>query len=147
MINKILKNEILTYISRLVVGFVLIVASVPKIADSATFAKSIAAYNLFPYFIVSSSALVVPWLELILGLFLIFGILLRGSSLLSSALFFFFSILIAVTLLRGLSIDCGCFGFDGAALSWKRLLEDVGLILLSLQIFYHTTRKNLNQII
>jgi putative oxidoreductase len=146
MINKILKNEILTYISRLIVGFVLIVASVPKIADPAAFAKSIEAYNLFPHFIVFSSALVVPWLELISGLFLIFGILLRGSSLLSSVLFSFFSILIAVTLLRGLSIDCGCFGFDGAALSWKRLLEDVGLILLSLQIFYHTTRKNLNQI-
>jgi putative oxidoreductase len=146
MINKILMNKSLTFISRLVVGFVLIVASVPKIADPAAFAKSIEAYNLFPHFIVSSSALVVPWLELILGLFLIFGILLRGSSLLSSVLFFFFSILIAVTLLRGLSIDCGCFGFDGAALSWKRLLEDVGLILLSLQIFYHTTRKNLNQI-
>ena len=146
MINKILKNKTLTYVSRLIVGFIFIVAGVPKIANPAVFAKSIEAYNLFPYFIVSASALVIPWLELILGLFLIFGILLRGSSLLSSILFFFFSIVIAVSLLRGLSIDCGCFGFDGVALSWKKLLEDVGLLLLSLQIYYHTSRKKLNQI-
>jgi len=136
MINKILKNQIVTYISRIIVGFIFIVASIPKIADPAAFAKSMEAYSLFPNFILPGAALVVPWLELVLGLLLIFGILLRGSSLLSSILFIFFSIIIAISLLRGLSIDCGCFGTDGAALSLKRLFEDLGLLILSIQIFY-----------
>jgi putative oxidoreductase len=145
MVVKILQNNTFTFISRAVVGFIFVVASIPKIADTTSFMKSIEVYGLFPYFIISITAIFLPWLELVVGVFLIFGILLRGSSLLSSVLFFTFSILITVTLLRGLSIDCGCFGSDGASLSWKRLIEDVGLLILSLQILSGSIKTNVHQ--
>ncbi|MBU2636496.1 MAG: DoxX family membrane protein [Bacteroidetes bacterium] len=138
MFRKFIDNKLLTYIARVVVGFVLIIASVPKIAEPSTFAKSIQAYQIVPGFLVNLFALSIPWLELVIGIFLIFGLLLRGSSLLSAVLFSAFSVLIAVSLFRGLSIDCGCFGLDGAPLSWSRFFENIGLLLLSLQIFYNS---------
>lgn len=138
MFRKFIDNKLLTYIARVVVGFVLIIASVPKIAEPSAFAKSIQAYQIVPGFLVNLFALSIPWLELVIGIFLIFGLLLRGSSLLSAVLFSAFSVLIAVSLFRGLSIDCGCFGLDGAPLSWNRFFENIGLLLLSLQIFYNS---------
>lgn len=138
MFRKFIDNKLLTYIARVVVGFVLIIASVPKIAEPSAFAKSIQAYQIVPGFLVNLFALSIPWLELVIGIFLIFGLLLRGSSLLSAVLFSAFSVLIAVSLFRGLSIDCGCFGLDGAPLSWSRFFENIGLLLLSLQIFYNS---------
>jgi uncharacterized membrane protein YphA (DoxX/SURF4 family) len=140
MISKITDNKTLSYIARVVVGFVLIMASIPKVAEPIAFAKSIQAYQIVPTFLVNISAISIPWLELVIGIFLIFGLLLRGSSLLSAALFAAFSILIAVSLFRGLSIDCGCFGLDGAPLSWSRFLEDIVLLFLSLQIFFNSIK-------
>ncbi len=140
MIRKIIDSKLLTYIARVIIGFVLIMASVPKVAEPIAFAKSIQAYQIVPTFLVNIFAISIPWLELVIGIFLIFGLLLRGSSLLSAALFAAFSVLIAISLFRGLSIDCGCFGLDGAPLSWSRFLEDIVLFLLSLQILYQTIR-------
>ncbi|MDI6803796.1 MAG: MauE/DoxX family redox-associated membrane protein [Bacteroidota bacterium] len=140
MIRKVIGNKFLTYASRVVVGFVLIMASVPKVAEPAAFAKSIQAYQILPPFFINVFAISIPWLELVIGIFLIFGLLLRGSSLLSAILFAAFSVLIAVSLLRGLSIDCGCFGLDGAPLSWSRFFEDIGLLLLSILIYYNSIK-------
>lgn len=144
MISKIIDNKTLTYITRVVVGFVLIMASVPKVAEPIAFAKSIQAYQIVPTFLVNIFAISIPWLELVIGIFLIFGLLLRGSSLLSAALFAAFSVLIAISLFRGLSIDCGCFGLDGAPLTWSRFFEDIGLLLLSLHIYYQSSRTKAN---
>lgn len=140
MISKIIDNKTLSYIARVVVGFVLIMASIPKVAEPIAFAKSIQAYQIVPTFLVNISAISIPWLELVIGIFLIFGLLLRGSSLLSAALFAAFSILIAVSLFRGLSIDCGCFGLDSAPLSWRRFFEDIGLLILSLLVYYNSKK-------
>jgi uncharacterized membrane protein YphA (DoxX/SURF4 family) len=141
MISKITDNKTLSYIARVVVGFVLIMASIPKVAEPIAFAKTIQAYQIVPTFLVNISAISIPWLELVIGIFLIFGLLLRGSSLLSAALFAAFSILIAVSLFRGLSIDCGCFGPNSSPLSWMRFCEDIGLMLFSILIYQISKNK------
>ncbi len=132
---KFLENKYLIFISRLVVGFILVIAAVTKIAEPEAFAKSILAYKLIPLFLVNIVAIIIPWIELIIGIFLIFGIFLGGSSLLSAGLFCMFAIIIAISLLRGLEINCGCFGADTSPLGWKRFYEDIGLIILSIHVF------------
>jgi putative oxidoreductase len=147
MFKKFLKNNILTFISRVIVGFVFIVAAIPKIADPNSFVRSIEAYQAIPLVLIIPTALVVPWLEFVIGVFLIIGLWQRGSSFLSALLFFMFTILIGVSLWRGLAIDCGCFGAGGSVISWKRLLEDAILFLLSIQILYASkiTKQKINQ--
>ncbi len=137
---KILSNRYLQYTFRYIVGFVLIIAAIPKIAAPSFFAKSIEAYQLIPTIFINLTALFIPWAELLIGIFLLVGVMLRGSALLSAGLFAAFSILIAISLLRGLSIDCGCFGPNNSPLSWMRFWEDLGLLLLSILIF-HTSKS------
>ncbi len=127
------------YISRFIIGLVFIIAAIPKIADPLTFAKSIEAYQIIPLFLVNITALILPWIELLIGIFMLIGFLLRGSSLLSIFLFIAFSIMIAVTLIRGLSIDCGCFGNLDSPLTIYRLIED--LILLGFAVYVYLSIK------
>lgn len=141
-IKHYLKNGIVHFIIRIIVGFVLIVAAVPKIADPASFAKAIEAYQLVPQVMINIFSILIPWGELLLGIFLIIGVMLRGSAFLTTALFGIFSIIIAISLFRGLSIDCGCFGPNSSPLNWMRFWEDIGLVLLSILI-YHTSKNQL----
>ncbi len=140
---KILNNKYLIYLFRFTVGFVLIIAAIPKIADPASFAKSIEAYQLIPAIFINLTALFIPWGELIIGIFLIAGFMLRSNAILSALLFATFSVIIAVSLLRGLSIDCGCFGANSSPLSWMRFVEDIVLMLFSI-IIYQTSKNQLS---
>lgn len=142
---KILSNKYLIFVFRLAVGFVFIIAAIPKIADPSSFAKSIEAYQLMPAISINLAALLIPWIELLIGIFLIAGFMLRGSAVLSVSLFAVFSIIIAVSLMRGLSIDCGCFGANSSPLNWMRFWDDIGLMLLSILI-YHTSKNQLRYI-
>lgn len=140
---KILSNKYLTFAFRFLVGFIFLIAAIPKIADPSSFVKSIEAYQLIPTIFINLTALFIPWVELLIGLFLLVGVMLRGSAILSAGLFAAFSIIIAISLLRGLSIDCGCFGPNSSPLTWMRFWEDIGLLLLSILIFYNS-KKSIN---
>lgn len=128
-----LSNKYLLLVVRLFLGSMFIVASIDKIAAPDAFAANIVAYKLVPYALVNAMALFTAWLELLCGIFLVGGVYLRGSSALVSAMLVVFIIAIASALLRELKIDCGCFGKEHATpVSWMKVLEDVGLLVLAL---------------
>ncbi len=134
-------KNILFYISRYIIGFVFIIAAIPKIADPSVFARSIEAYQFLPTYLINLTALILPWLELLVGLFLIIGFSLKGSAVLSVVLLTSFSILISIALLRGLTIDCGCFGNIESPLTISRLIEDLILLILSVYVVYIAIKK------
>jgi putative oxidoreductase len=128
-----LSNQYLVFVSRVILGVVFIVASVDKIAVPEAFAVAIQAYRLIPVQAVNLSALVVPWLELVAGVFLVAGILVRPGAVILCGLLVFFVGAMASALLRGLTIDCGCFGsVYSTPVSWTRIGEDLVLLLLGL---------------
>jgi len=131
-----LSNKYLLLIVRLFLGGMFIVASIDKIAAPDAFAANIVAYKLIPYAAVNIMALVIPWLELLCGIFIIGGVYLRGSSALISILLGVFIVAIVTALLRELKIDCGCFGKEHATpVTWMKVVEDIGLLVLSLYIY------------
>jgi hypothetical protein len=42
---------------------------------------------------------------------------------------------ISSAVLRGLNINCGCFGGDGAPVGWGKVLEDVALLVPAWLVF------------
>ncbi|HTK81964.1 MAG TPA: MauE/DoxX family redox-associated membrane protein [Bacteroidota bacterium] len=128
-----LSNKYILAVVRIFLGSVFIVASIDKISAPDAFAASIVAYKLVPYAAVNILALVIPWLELVCGIFLIGGVYVRGSSFALSVLLTVFIVAIITALLRELKIDCGCFGKEHATpVSWMKVGEDLGLLLLSM---------------
>lgn len=134
---KLLSNRLLMFAARCVLGTVFIVAAMDKIAIPETFAISVEAYHLVPVQLVNVFAIVVPWIELLCGIFLVAGVFVRGSALLLSSLLGVFIFAIVSALMRQLKIDCGCFGPAHATpIGWEKVLEDIGLLVLGMYLYF-----------
>lgn len=95
--------------ARWMLGIIFIYASYDKILHPAAFAKAVYNYQILPDMLINLTALILPWMELLLGFFLIAGIWLAGATALVNLLLIIFSTAIFFNLARGLNIHCGCF--------------------------------------
>ncbi|MBW2000497.1 MAG: DoxX family membrane protein, partial [Deltaproteobacteria bacterium] len=88
-------------VCRLFLGAVFVHASLDKIHDPEAFAKAVYNYQILPDLLVNIVAIVLPWLELVVGIFLITGLLLPGSVFLAKALMLVFFGAILFNMARG----------------------------------------------
>ncbi len=136
--------------ARLVVGVVWVWAGAVKVLDPVSSIAAVRAYELLPGSLVEPVGYGLPALELVVGLALIAGAMTRGAAVLSAVLLTVFIVGIVSAWVRGLEIDCGCFGGGGTepGASSKYPLEiarDVGLLALSLLLVWlRTTRLALD---
>jgi uncharacterized membrane protein YphA (DoxX/SURF4 family) len=135
--KKVLANKYLLLSSRIVLGFIFIYAGIEKISDPDGFARAINNYKLLPFSIINIAAFSLPWIEVTTGILLIFGVTVKENAFIISALLGVFIIAIAVSLLRGLNIDCGCFGTtSGSKVDIQKLFENILLMILGIQLVY-----------
>ena len=127
---------IVYFAARWVLGVVFIYASIHKILDPAAFAEAVYNYQILPDGLVNLTALVIPWLELFLGVFLIIGFWMPGATVLSALLFMTFMAALAYNLARGLDISCGCFSTSPAAetIGVRTVLRDGIFLVVSLYL-------------
>ena len=131
-----IRNKYILIAFRLVVGGMFVWAGVSKIIDPLGFAQNIANHRVFPEGISFFLALVLPWIEVICGVLLILGIFRSASALLLSGFLAVFLVLSTVTILRGIDIDCGCFGSLSGKVDYKLILMDSVLLFFSLNIYF-----------
>ena len=103
------KAGIFTAIARLSIGALFIYSSLPKLRQPYDFLGNVYEYELVGPSTGVLVAVVLPWLELVIGICLLGGILVSGAFLLSVALGAVFTFAQASALYRGLGISCGCF--------------------------------------
>jgi uncharacterized membrane protein YphA (DoxX/SURF4 family) len=100
-----------TLVSRLVLGGIMFLAGLTKLGVPTTMKQSILAYEInLPPFVVDLMANALPILEVGIGVWLLIGLFTRFSAVVSMVLMAIFTIAITQAWIRGLSIDCGCFG-------------------------------------
>jgi uncharacterized membrane protein YphA (DoxX/SURF4 family) len=105
--------DVLGTLGRLALAAVWITSGAIKLFDPHGTVASVKAYQLIPDNLVSLVAAVLPFLELALGLLLLFGVGVRIVAVLSGLLLLVYIAGIAQSWARGLTIDCGCFGGGG----------------------------------
>jgi putative oxidoreductase len=124
--HAVISNRYLLLAVRLILGFLFVFASIEKISQPEELSKAIMNYHLVFIPAVNVLAIVLPWIELFAGLFLLSGILVRASSLLLTLLLCVFALAIGISIARGLDISCGCFGTMAARkVGWTAIGEDV----------------------
>lgn len=138
VMRRLLENDYSVAATRIILGFILIVASIDKIADPNAFGVSIGYYRIFNTTIIMLIATILPWVELLCGMSLVFGVAVRGGSLVSFAMLVIFTAAVISGIVRGLDISCGCFTQDPKVdkIGWLKVAENSGLIFLSIAAFF-----------
>jgi len=134
---------------QIALGAVFVASAIPKLVDPPAFAHMIYNYRLLPGTLVNALALVMPWVELLVGVLLVLGAWRREAALVAALLLVVFLGAIGWNLLRGHAIDCGCFDVRSAGktpgelladMKWV-MLRDVGLLLLAGQVLLATSPR------
>jgi len=140
LLKDILTDRYTVLTFRVLLGVVFVYASLDKIANPQDFAKIIYNYKILPSFLINITAITLPWIELICGLFLIGGIFTESSSL---VIFFLLVIFIMGTsinvFIRGIDINCGCFttSLTAKKSGAELVIREIILLLMSLQVFLY----------
>lgn len=103
---------IIFHASRFFLGAVFLYASYDKILHPQAFAQAVYNYQVLPDGLINLTALVLPWLELLIGICLISGLWLPGATVISICILAIFVGALVFNLIRGLDIHCGCFSTE-----------------------------------
>ena len=133
-------------LARLVLGGVLLAAGLLKYQHLDKSQMAVRAYEMLPIALANLLGIILPFLEIAVGVLLVIGAAVRISAIVGGVLMGAFMIGIAQAWARGLSIDCGCFGGGGqvepgTANYLPELLRDGGLALLAIYLFRYPQSK------
>jgi len=129
--------EAAVFLVRVLLGALLLVAGALKVGHAAELAAALASYRLLPAAIVGPLALALPYVEILLGLYLIVGLFTRVIAIVSAVAFVCYAGAIASAVARHIAANCGCFGpNDSAVADWPHVAFDLALALASLFVAY-----------
>lgn len=124
------RGRALVVVLRLVVAAIFLVAALPKIADPGSFATDIDNYRIVPDALIGPVAVGLPLLEALVGVALITGVHARGAAIVASAMLVGFAFGMVQAIVRGIDLDCGCFGhLVETQVSWMTVTRNVVLTI------------------
>jgi len=117
---------------RVLLGGLLLVAGGLKLGHPAELAATIAGYRILPAAIAGLLALALPYVEMLLGLYLIVGLFTRVVAIVSAIQFVCYAGAIASAVIRHIAANCGCFGpNDSSVADWPHVGFDLALAAAS----------------
>jgi len=133
-------------LARLILGGVLLAAGLLKYQHLDKSQMAVRAYDIVPISLANFLGIVLPFVEIAVGILLILGAAIRISSLVGGFLMAIFIFGISQAWVRGLSIDCGCFGgggqvAPGTASYLPEILRDSALAVISIYLFRRPQSK------
>jgi putative oxidoreductase len=130
------KKQLIEYgiaVTRIYLALVFLISGLEKINDLSSFAQSIENYRILPIYLVNIVAIIVPWLEVIAGAFLLLGIYIKENSVIILLLLSIFTLGVLSAILRNLDIDCGCQGTSsGQKVGLLKILENISLLVVAI---------------
>jgi uncharacterized membrane protein YphA (DoxX/SURF4 family) len=158
MIDTTLRSDRLRWIStavRVVLGATMLYAGIVKLLEPSEALRAVQAYRILPPAIDDFVAYGLPLLEMAVGALLLLGLATRPAAWITGGLMVVFIAGVASAWIRGLSIDCGCFGGGGDVAATGKIgrytseiLRDVGLLALAAWLIrFPASRLALDQVV
>jgi uncharacterized membrane protein YphA (DoxX/SURF4 family) len=128
--------DVIGTLARLGLAAVWIASGVIKLLDPGQTYLAVKAYDVLPTPMIGPVADALPLVELCLGMLLLVGIGVRLNAALSAALLLVFVAAVSQAWMRGLNIECGCFGGGGEVAAdetryGEELLRDAAFLALA----------------
>jgi len=131
-------------------GLLLALAGFSKIDSPLALLAGIYSYQVpVPDWLAESLSVALPWIEILLGAALVFGLLQRVTIPAALLLLVAYTLLTAQAWWRGLPIECGCLDFSGfhPALAFLETpagstLRNLGLLLVTAAVSFLQTSKD-----
>jgi protein-disulfide isomerase len=123
--------------ARLLLFAVWLLAGVNKIGSPRAFLRAVRAYDATPEWLSQAIAYGLPTLEIALAVVLLLGVATRYAATVSAVLFGVFLIGIVQASVRGIKLECGCFGGGGTTTQNTSYTLDIArdLGLLAVAVF------------
>jgi hypothetical protein len=147
-LSLLLGNSRFQFLCQVVLGGIFIYASIGKIIDPKGFMIIISNYKLLPNFLVKLTAIGLPWIELILGIFLFANIYPKKTASVLSTLLIIFMLVLVINIIRGIDSNCGCFSTNPDASHsslWLTIVRDIFFISLGIIIIFFGKNKLLEK--
>ena len=123
---------IAVFIIRVLLGGLLLAAGALKVGHASELAATVASFRLLPPPIAGPLALALPYVELLLGAYLVAGLFTKIVASLVALQFLCYAGAIASAVVRHISANCGCFGpNDSATADWPHVAFDLFLAAAS----------------
>jgi uncharacterized membrane protein YphA (DoxX/SURF4 family) len=126
---------ILHWLFRFILAGIFLYSGYVKWKSPLLFEAVLYTYDLFPNQFIPVIAQYFPWVEIVLGLFLLIGFKRNGRypAAASTLLLLFFITIIIITYVRGIEVDCGCLGFDDPISPWT-ITRDILMLIPALYL-------------
>ncbi|HEY1974936.1 MAG TPA: MauE/DoxX family redox-associated membrane protein [Candidatus Baltobacteraceae bacterium] len=125
------------FVVRILVGGLLLATGILKVGHPAELAAAIAGFRLLGAGAIGPMALALPYVELLLGIYLIVGLFTRIVAIVCAAQFAVYAAAIGSAVVRHIPAACGCFGpGDAAVADWPHVAFDLVLAFASAFIAY-----------
>ena len=124
--------QAVSWLLRLALGALLVVAGALKLVDPTAFAAEIVNYRLLPS-LAPWLAATLPVIEMTLGLLLMAGPRRwrRAATLAALALLGVFTVAVGQVVARGINVSCGCFGGNSGPVTLSTVARDLGLMAMA----------------
>lgn len=102
-------KDLVSIAIRVALAVTFIWACIHKISNPYEFGLQVATYQILPLSLINLQAIILPWVELLVGILLVTGFMTRASALVSMGMNVMFIAAIALALSADLQLQCGCF--------------------------------------
>jgi uncharacterized membrane protein YphA (DoxX/SURF4 family)/peroxiredoxin len=126
----------LLIILRIGFGLVFVFSGSVKIATLTEFAKALSDFKIIPELLISSVAILIPIIEILIGTAILLGLKTALMSQLAVAMLVVFTAVIVAKLSEGAEISCACFGpLSSAKMSGATVGRNMALLCWGILVF------------
>jgi uncharacterized membrane protein YphA (DoxX/SURF4 family) len=141
-VDAVVGNRYLLVLSRLLLATIFFISAYGKLVDIERYSVDVVhQFDILPMVLARPFGLVMPFVELLCGLGLLFGVLTRLSAMGVALMSLAFFIAKSVVLAQGRDLNCGCFGAIVEALASATIFMDIPMIALALFIMFAPDRS------
>ena len=140
-IALILSHPFMNLILRLFLGGTFILSAVTKLPHHTEFVEIVKDYDLLPNFLATGYGNALPWIELVVGVYIILGILPKFSATIIILMAVSFMVANIRSIARG-EDRCGtCFGETITLPVWQAMTIDVLILIAALILLLVKSRR------